>query len=108
MLIGYAGSGGSHRVERTTEVQRGDPSAARILAAKNAAAAYRATNYSGQLRASSRPPNRATFSAATMTTGPDGEGNIFREETDSPLYADERNFYNVETWTQSHLAGLLE
>jgi hypothetical protein len=25
--------------------------------------------------------------------------NLFREETDDPLYADERNFYKVEKWT---------
>ena len=26
--------------------------------------------------------------------------NLFREETDDPLYADRRNFYKVEKWTR--------
>jgi hypothetical protein len=25
--------------------------------------------------------------------------NLFREETDDPVYADKRNFYKVEKWT---------
>ena len=26
--------------------------------------------------------------------------NLFREETDDPLYADKRNFFKVEKWTR--------
>jgi hypothetical protein len=28
------------------------------------------------------------------------ECNVFREETDDPLYADKRNFHKVEKWTR--------
>lgn len=39
----------------------------------------------------------------------DDQRNIFREETDDPRYADERNFHKVETWSKDgqHVTGLL-
>jgi hypothetical protein len=30
----------------------------------------------------------------------------FREEADSPIYADDRNFYKVEKWTRDCLMAL--
>ena len=42
-------------------------------------------------------------------TVPGDERNIFAEITSDPHYADQRNFYKVETWTRDglHLTGLL-
>ena len=33
-------------------------------------------------------------------SAPPSDRNLFREETDDPLYADKRNFFKVEKWTR--------
>ena len=39
----------------------------------------------------------------------DEQRNVSREETDDPRYADERNFYKVESWSKDglHVTGML-
>ena len=44
-----------------------------------------------------------------MSQSSGDERNIFAEITNAPQYADERNFYKLETWSKDgmHLTGML-